>query len=71
MFLAAEAVKATTKTFDVFDIFVLIFTLIIAIGVIRSVAAPQKNKIAIGFGLVSLLVFLFMDMIMVKTWFGM
>ena len=77
MYLAEEVVehKLTTGTFDLFgitldffDLFVVAFTILIAIGVYRSLKAEQKNLIAIGFGGVSLLVFLIMDFIMVKNW---
>lgn len=55
-------------TFDIFDLFVIAFTVLIAIGVYRSLKAEQKNLVAIGFGGVSLLVFVIMDIIMVKNW---
>jgi hypothetical protein len=55
-------------TFDIFDLFVIAFTILIAIGVYRSLKAEQKNLVAIGFGGVSLLVFVIMDIIMVKNW---
>jgi hypothetical protein len=55
-------------TFDYFDFFVIAFTILIAIGVFRSLKAEQKNLVAIGFGGVSLLVFVIMDIIMVKNW---
>jgi uncharacterized membrane protein (UPF0182 family) len=55
-------------TFDIFDLFVIAFTILIAIGVYRSITAKQKNMVAIGFGGVSLLVFVIMDVIMVKNW---
>jgi hypothetical protein len=55
-------------TFDYFDFFVIAFTILIAIGVYRSLKAEQKNLVAIGFGGVSLLVFVIMDIIMVKNW---
>ena len=55
-------------TFDIFDLFVIAFTILIATGVYRSLKAEQKNLIAIGFGSVSLLVFIIMDIIMVKNW---
>ncbi|GIP35640.1 hypothetical protein [Paenibacillus sp. J2TS4] len=72
MFLAegAEAAAQSTSTFSFFDIFVLIITVIIAIGFVRLVTAPRKNLFAIGFGFVSLAVFLFMDFVMIKGWMG-
>jgi len=54
--------------FDIFDFFVIAFTILIAIGVFRSLKAEKKNLVAIGFGGVSLLVFLIMDFIMIKNW---
>lgn len=70
MFLAEEAAQ-TTSTFTWFDPFVLLITVIIAIGVVRQLAAPKKNPLAIGFGAVALIVFAFMDVIMIKGWMGM
>jgi hypothetical protein len=41
------------------------------IGVIRLVTErPKKNLFAIGFGIISLLVFLASDAVMIKTWFS-
>jgi hypothetical protein len=42
-----------------FEILMFLFTIFIAAGVVRSIKA--KNKFAVGFGLISLLVFLFTD----------
>jgi hypothetical protein len=41
---------------------------VIAIAVIRQLINPRRNLFALGFGTVSLLVFLFMDVIMIKGW---
>jgi uncharacterized membrane protein (UPF0182 family) len=76
MLIAEDAaVKMTTGTFDlfgitfdIFDLFVIAFTILIAIGVFRSITAKQKNMVAIGFGGISLLVFVIMDVIMVRNW---
>lgn len=68
MFLAEGEAGATTSTFAVFDLFILAFTVLIAWGIFRSLRAEQKNKFAIGFGVVALLVFLFMDVIAIKGW---
>ncbi|GIP42118.1 hypothetical protein J45TS6_05770 [Paenibacillus sp. J45TS6] len=65
--LLAEAASATTK-FNGFDIFVILFTIIIFIGLVRLVKAPKKNLFAIGFTIVSLLVFLITDYAMIKNW---
>jgi len=68
MLFAEEAAAATTSTFTWFDPFVLVFTLLIAIGFIRLLIAPRKNKFAIAFSFVALLVFGFMDIVMVSGW---
>ncbi len=70
MFLAAEAAQSAS-TFSGFDIFMVLFTIVIAAGVLSQLKQAKKNKFAIGFGTISLLVFLFADVIMVKGWFGM
>jgi hypothetical protein len=57
-------------TIDIFDLFVIAFTILIAIGVFRSLRAKDKNKVAIGFGGISLIVFLLMDVVMVQHWFS-
>ncbi|MBU7317644.1 hypothetical protein [Paenibacillus oleatilyticus] len=69
MFLAEEAAKSTS-TFSGFDIFVILFTLVIAIGLIRLLGAKKKNPFAIGFGLVSLAVFVTLSVVMVMGWMG-
>lgn len=69
MLLAAAG--ETTTTFNGFDIFMILFTLTILFGVIRLLRErPKKNLFAIGFGIVSLLVFLASDAIMIKAWFS-
>ena len=71
MYLAADAAAAAAKTsnFNIFDIFMLLFTVIIAVGLIRLVSQQKKNIFAIGWGAVCLLVFLFVDYIMIfKVW---
>jgi hypothetical protein len=72
MFLAAETTGASESThFFGFDIFMILFTIIIAWGVYRSIKAEERNKFAIGFGTIALLVFLAVDVAMVMNWFGM
>ncbi|MGF7049247.1 hypothetical protein J2T13_003757 [Paenibacillus sp. DS2015] len=70
MFLAeAETVAVeTTSNFNTFDIFMIAFTVLILIGLIRLLAEPIKNKFAIGFTVVSLLVFLYSDYAMILGW---
>jgi hypothetical protein len=48
---------------NLFDILMFIFTILIAVGIIRSVKA--RNKFAVGFGLVSLAVFLLCDALII------
>jgi hypothetical protein len=67
MFLAEEAAQ-TASRFQTFDIFVILFTIVLAIALLRLLAAPIKNKFAIGFAAVSLITFLVMDVLMVKYW---
>lgn len=65
--LFAEEAAATTSTYTSFDIYVLIFTVILAIAVIRQLIS-QKNLFALGFAVVSLLVFGLMDYVMITGW---
>jgi hypothetical protein len=48
----------------------ILFTILILFGVYRLLRAPQKNKFAIAFGLVSLLVFAVSDYAMIVNWFS-
>lgn len=66
--LLAEAVVEEASKFQTFDVFMILFTILIFVGVIRLLKAPQKNKFAIGFAVVSLLVFLISDYAMIKHW---
>jgi uncharacterized membrane protein YwaF len=71
MLIAEDAAAAAaTSHFSGFDIFVILFTLLILFGVIRSIGAKKKNLLAIGFGVVCLAVFLIMDVVMVMNWAG-
>ncbi|WP_042204529.1 hypothetical protein [Paenibacillus camerounensis] len=69
MLLAEAAVQEPSK-FHTFDLFMIAFTILIFIGVIRLLRAPQKNKFAIAFGVVSLLVFAVSDYAMIVNWFS-
>ncbi len=69
MYLAEEA-AASAGTFSTFDLFMVAFTVIIAIAVVRLLKAKERNKFAIGFAAVSLLVFLAADFAMVLSWVG-
>lgn len=67
MLLAAEE-AAKTSNFTGFDPFVIIFTILIALGLFRIIRSPRRNPFAVAFASVSLLVFLVLDVIMVKGW---
>ena len=69
MFLAEEAAHSA-GTFAAFDIFMIVFTLVIAIGVFRLAKSKERNKFALGFGTVCLLVFLAADFLMFLSWIG-
>ncbi|NQX47256.1 hypothetical protein HQN87_18135 [Paenibacillus tritici] len=68
--LLAEAAAQEPSKFHTFDAFMIVFTILILIGVVRLLKAPQKNKFAIGFGVVSLLVFVVSDYAMIMNWFS-
>jgi hypothetical protein len=70
MYLAEEATQSAS-TFMGFDIFMVLFTILIAAAVLSEAKKSKKNLFAIGFGTVSLLVFLVADVIMVKGWLGL
>lgn len=68
MFLT-EAAETSTSTFAGFDIFMLIFTVLIAAGLVRLLMQrPRKNIFAIGFASVALIVFLIADAKMISGW---
>ncbi|MDG0811943.1 DUF2759 family protein [Cohnella rhizosphaerae] len=68
MFLAENAAESAS-TFAVFDIFMVIITVLIVAGLVRLVRQrPNKNIFAIGFTAVSLIVFLIADVKMVSGW---
>jgi len=69
MFLA-EAAAQTASKIGTFDWFMLAFTVLIAIGLVRLLRArPKKNIFAIGFTTVSLGLFLLIDYIMItQVW---
>lgn len=71
MFLAEEAVVKTGGSFTGLDIFMILFTILIAAGVYRLIKQENKNLFAIGFGAVSLLTFLLVDLLMMLNWFGL
>ncbi|WP_256759061.1 hypothetical protein [Cohnella sp. WQ 127256] len=69
MFLAETVAGAVESTYEHFDIFMLVFTILIAIGLVRLLMhRPRKNVLAIGFSTVSLLIFLLADYKMISGW---
>lgn len=60
--------EATTSNFSGFDIFMIVLTVLIAIGFVRLLRAKPQNKFAIGFAGIALAVFLFSDYLMVLNW---
>jgi len=69
MFLAEEAAQTAGK-FSGFDPFVVLFTIVILVAIVRLIRAPKKNVFAILFSLAGLGVFLIMDAVMVLGWMG-
>ncbi len=68
MFLAENAAEVTS-TYTPFDIFMVIFTVLIFAGLVRLLLQrPRKNMFAIGFATVCLLVFLIADWKMITGW---
>jgi hypothetical protein len=59
------------NNFHGFDIFMLLFTIVLIWGMIREVRRKPLNKFAIGFTAVSLITFLFLDILMILNWFDM
>jgi hypothetical protein len=69
MFLAETVTEAVESTYSHFDIFMIVFTILIAIGLVRLLMQrPRKNMLAIGFSTVALLIFLAADYKMVTGW---
>lgn len=68
LFAEEAAATASTSTYTSFDIYVLIFTVLIAIAVVRQLINPKRNLFALGFATVALVVFAFMDVVMIKGW---
>jgi len=69
MLLEDNAAAGSTSLFTPFDVFMIIFTLLIAIGLFRLITAKdRKNLFAIGFALVALVIFVVADVKMVSGW---
>ena len=67
MFLA-EAAAEGESLFQVFDIFMLVITLILGWAVIRQVKQRPRNLFALVFAAISFIVFLIADVIMISGW---
>lgn len=68
MFLAEQA-AAQASRFQLFDLFLFAFTALIFWGIIRLAREEKRNKFALGFATLSLLVFLVLDFLIVLNWF--
>ncbi|MEW9702756.1 hypothetical protein [Paenibacillus sp. SI8] len=66
--LFAEEAAVSASTYTSFDIYVLIFTVIIAIAFIKQLISPKRNLFALGFATVALIVFAIMDVKMISGW---
>lgn len=64
--LLAEAAEAAKK-FEPFDIIMVVVTILLVMAFIRLVSQPVKNKFAIAFTAVSIIVFALADVAMIKT----
>jgi len=67
---AAEQSSGSGLNFNGFDIFMFVFTLILAIAVFRLLRAKEKNIFAILFSLAALGTFVFLDITMIRLWFA-
>lgn len=65
MFLAEAA--ATASKFEPFDIVMVVTTILLVLALGKLVKQSVKNKFAIAFTAVSLVIFLIADVAMVKT----
>ena len=72
MFLAAnkEATSTFAQAFELWDLFMFGFTILIAWGLFRLLKNDRDNKVGIGFSAVALLLFLFLDVMVVANWMG-
>jgi len=75
MFLSASnAEEAATSTFaqafQLWDLFMFAFTILIAWGFFRLLKNDRTNKLGIGFSAIALLLFLFLDVMVVANWLG-
>ncbi|WP_123042180.1 hypothetical protein [Cohnella candidum] len=65
----AEQAAESASTFQTFDIFMVLFTILIVIGLVRLLLTrPRKNMFAIGFAVVALIIFVVADAKMISGW---
>ncbi|OPA76094.1 hypothetical protein BVG16_17915 [Paenibacillus selenitireducens] len=64
--LLAEAAEAAKK-FEPFDMIMVVVTILLVVALVRLVSQSVKNKFAIAFTSVSLIVFVLADVAMIKT----
>lgn len=62
------AMEQSGSNYQHFDLVIIVFTLIFAWAMWRQVKQRPRNLFSLGFTLVSLLVFLYVDWIMVQGW---
>ncbi|BBI36096.1 hypothetical protein [Cohnella abietis] len=68
MFLVENAAESASA-YEHFDIFMIIITVLIAVGLVRLLLTrPRKNMFAIGFTAVALVVFIAADVKMISGW---
>lgn len=65
----AEAAEAA-GVFSTFDIFMIVFTIILAFAVYRLAKQKQRNLFALGFTSICFLTFLGIDFLMLLSWTG-
>lgn len=56
--------------FQTFDLFMIAFTVVIGIGVIRLVRSPHKNKFSLALSTIFFLLFVMVDALMIMNWMG-
>jgi hypothetical protein len=69
-FAASNGGETAVQTFHLWDLFMFAFTILIAWGLYRLWKYDRSNKLGIGFSAVALLIFLFLDVMVVANWLG-
>ncbi|MEB3102377.1 hypothetical protein [Ferviditalea candida] len=68
MLVAAEAAGASN--FQSFDLFMIAFTVVIGIGVLRLMRSPHRTKFSVTLSTIFFLLFLMVDALMIMNWMG-